>query len=121
MPFLPDRRSSRRSTVSDSGTSTGSRSSSVIGCRGRRSAGTAITSLTWAMPTTVSRLSRYTGKWDRPVARETLTTSSAVACSSRAVTWTRGVITLCAVSSERWMVRTNSSAVSASSAPSFAE
>lgn len=48
-------------------------------------------------------------------------TSSAVVCTSRAVTCTRGVITFSAVRSARFRVRTNSSAVSFSKAPAFAE
>ncbi len=75
----------------------------------------------WTMPTTVSRLPRYTGKRDRPVASVAFATSSAVVCTSRAVTCTRGVITFSAVRSARFRVRTKSSAVSFSSAPAFAE
>ncbi len=50
-----------------------------------------------------------------------LATSPAVVCTSSAVTWTRGVITFSAVRSARFRVRTNSSAVSFSSAPALAE
>lgn len=118
---LPDSRSSSRSTVSDSGTRRGSRMISATGTRTRRSAGIASASLMCAVPTTASRPPRYTGKRDRPVARVAFATSSQVAVASRAMTWTRGVITFSAVRSARFSVRTNSSAVSASRAPSLAE
>ncbi len=117
----PDSRSSSRSTVSDPGTSSGSRISSDTGTSGRRSAGSASTSFTCAVPTTRSSVSRYTGNRDSPVARVTLATSSQVARSSRAMTCTRGVITFSAVRPARFSVRTNSSAVSGSRAPSLAE
>lgn len=55
------------------------------------------------------------------MARVRLTTSSAVAVDCRALTFTRGVITCCAVSSARDSVRTNRSAVSCSRAPAWAE
>lgn len=91
------------------------------GKRVRRSAGTASTSLMCTVPTTSSRLPRKTGNRDSPVARVALATSSQVAWASRATTWTRGVITFSAVRSARLRVRTNSSAVSGSRAPSLAE
>ncbi|CAM5678086.1 hypothetical protein SPURM210S_02544 [Streptomyces purpurascens] len=109
---LPESRSRSRSTASVSGTSSGSRISSETKIPVRRSAGTASTSLTCAVPTTESRVPRKTGKRDRPVARVALATSSRVACTSRATTCTRGVITFSAVRSARFSVRTNSSAVS---------
>ena len=55
------------------------------------------------------------------MARVAFATSSQVACASSAMTWTRGVITFSAVRSARFRVRMNSSAVSASRAPSLAE
>ncbi len=73
------------------------------------------------MPTISSIRSRYTGNRDSPVARVRLTTSSAVADACRALTFTRGVMTCCAVSSPRDRVRTKRSAVSCSRAPARAE
>ena len=55
------------------------------------------------------------------MARVRLTTSSAVAEDCRALTFTRGVMTCCAVSSASESVRTNRSAVSCSRAPAWAE